>query len=83
MKTRSYASRKFLLCGISLVFGLAGYVYALVYNTDQFATICTFIVSVLGVYGGSNLADTYLGNAAQPKLGTPESKDTSNDKPGD
>lgn len=82
MKTRSFASRKFLLCSTALVFGLAGYIYALIYQTDQFATVCTFIVSVLGVYGGANLLDARIGNGAAPTEAVP-SKEFKNGQPGD
>jgi hypothetical protein len=55
------ASRKFLLCSISLFAGLAAGAYALLYKPEQFATVCTFVVSVLGVYGGANVTESYLG----------------------
>jgi len=46
---------------VSLVAGLAAGAYSLLYKPDQFATICTFIVSVLGVYAGGSISEQYLG----------------------
>ena len=57
-----FASRKFLMFLMVIVVATAGWIYALIYKTDQLATICTFIVTLLTGYTGANLTDTHLAN---------------------
>jgi uncharacterized membrane protein len=57
-----FSSRKFLLFLLVILVATAGWIYALVFKTDQLATISTFLVTLLTAYTGANLTDTHLAN---------------------
>ena len=65
---RIYTSRKFLLVVILIIMAAAGWIYALLYQPDQLATVCTFIIALLGTYGATNLGDKFI---AKPPAGQP------------
>jgi len=62
---QTFSSRKFLLFLLVIIVATGGWVYALVYKPEQLATISTFLLALLGAYGGANLAATHLANKLQ------------------
>lgn len=61
-----FASRKFVLFAITIWMADMGWVYALLYKPDQLSTISTFLVTLLGAYGGTNIIDRHMANRPLP-----------------
>lgn len=70
MSPKSFASRKFLLFLLVTLVATWGWIYALISRPDQLMTVSTFILTLLGGYGGANLTATYLHHHKPPEAPT-------------
>lgn len=86
-----FASRKFILFALTIGMADLGWCYALVYRPDQLSTVSTFLVTLLGAYGGVNILESRntakYGATPAPSSwysvsrGKPQLKDPPNEQP--
>ncbi len=65
-----YKSRKFILFSFVTFIAMVGWVYCLLYKPDLLSAVSTFVIAVIGGYGGCNLVEKNIAVKSQKLLET-------------